>query len=80
MYVTFRVCTHLIFRVCMHLTFRVCMHVTFGNITPHHLRLDIPDIEASVEVLLTSTNFQPRSFSLSHVLTGWEEPCALACI
>ena len=32
---------------------------------PHHPRLDTPDIEASVEVLLTSLNFQSRSFSLS---------------
>ena len=32
---------------------------------PHHPRLHTLDIEASIEVLLTSTNFQSRSFSLS---------------
>ena len=32
---------------------------------PHHPRLDTPDIKASVEVLLTSANFQSISFSLS---------------
>ena len=30
-----------------------------------HPRLDTPDIEASIEVLLTFAHFQSRSFSLS---------------
>ena len=32
---------------------------------PNNPRLNTPDIKESVEVLLTSTNFQSRSFSLS---------------
>ena len=40
--------------------------------TPHHPRLDTLHIKASVEVLLTSANFQSRSSHCLHVLTSWK--------